>query len=111
MATNSYHIFMFPFSLKNEWKQDDIDKMLKNSNWYRDEFFCDKGDYASNFSEQGYFYDFSSGAMFDNPKSLNRVLSTYRLPIGKGASYVININNAHHSFKSLFKQTFIRIKI
>lgn len=90
--THSYHIFMFPFSLKNEWKQQDIDKMLKNANWERAQFAYDKGDFASNFSEQGYFYDFTSGAMFDDPDSLNRVLTTYKLPIGKGASYTININ-------------------
>ncbi len=89
--THSYHIFMFPFSMKNEWKQPDIDKMLKNANWERDEFFYDKGDFASNFSEQGYFYDFSSGAMFDDPDSLNRVLTTYRLPTGENSTYTINI--------------------
>lgn len=90
--THSYHIFMFPFSMKQEWKQQDIDNMMKNANWERAQFAYDKGDFASNFSEQGYFYDFSSGAMIDDPDSLNRVLTTYQLPIGKEATYTININ-------------------
>ncbi len=89
--THSYHIFMFPFSMKQEWKQQDIDKMLKSSGWERAQFAYDKGDFASNFSEQGYFYDFSSGAMFDDPDSLNRVMTTYQLPIKVGATYTINI--------------------
>ena len=89
--THSYHIFMFPFGLKNGWKQRDIDKMLTNANWERSQFAYDKGDFASNFSEQGYFYDFSSGAMFDDPDSLNRVLTTYRLPTGENSTYTINI--------------------
>lgn len=38
MGTNSYHIFMFPFSLKSGWNQADIDRMLKKANWERDEF-------------------------------------------------------------------------
>lgn len=92
MSTYSYHIFMFPFSLKAEWKQADIDKMLKNASWGRKQFFYKDGDFASNFSEQGYFYDFSSGAMFDDPDSLNRVLSTYQLPTSEGDTYTININ-------------------
>lgn len=92
MNTYSYHIFMFPFSLKAEWKQADIDKMLRYSSWKRKEFFYKDGDFASNFSEQGYFYDFSSGAMFDDPDSLNRVLSTYQLPTSEGDTYTININ-------------------
>lgn len=90
--THSYHIFMFPFSMKQEWKQQDIDKMLKSSGWERAQFAYDKGDFASNFSEQGYFYDFSSGAMIDDPDSLNRVLTSYQLPVGKEATYTININ-------------------
>ncbi len=100
MSTYSYHIFMFPFSLKAEWKQADIDKMLKNSSWERKQFCYKDGDFASNFSEQGYFYDFSSGAMFDDPDSLNRVLSTYQLPTSKGDSYTININKygVKHSY-------------
>lgn len=92
MSTNSYHIFMFPFSLKADWNQSDIDRMLKNASWEREQFFYDKGDFASNFSEQGYFYDFCTGAMFDDPTSLNRVLTTYRYPIGDKAEYIININ-------------------
>lgn len=92
MGTNSYHIFMFPFSLKAEWNQADIDRMLKNSSWERKQFSYDKGDFASNFSDQGYFYDFSSGAMFDDPDSLNRVLTTYQLHIGSDCTYTININ-------------------
>lgn len=92
MKTNSYHIFMFPFSLKSEWYQADIDRMLKKANWEREQFFYEKGDFASNFSEQGYFYDFCTGAMFDDPTSLNRVLTTYRYPIGDNAEYTININ-------------------
>ncbi len=89
--TNSYHVFMFPFGLKNEWKQNDIDKMLKEAGWERAQFAYNKGDFASNFSEQGYFYDFSSGAIFDDPDSLNRVLSTYQLSVKDGATYTINI--------------------
>lgn len=92
MCTHSYHIFMFPFSLKAKWKHADIDKMLKNASWERKQFFYKDGDFASNFSEQGYFYDFSSGAMFDDPVSLNRVLSTYQLPTSEGDTYTININ-------------------
>lgn len=92
MAANSYHIFMFPFSLKAEWKQEDIDKMLLSVSWKRKQFFYDDGDFASNFSEQGYFYDFCAGAMFDDPTSLNRVLTTYQLPISKEDTYTININ-------------------
>ena len=83
---------MFPFSLKATWKQADIDKMLKISSWERKPFFYKDGDFASNFSEQGYFYDFSSGAIFDDPDSLNRVLATYRLPTSEGDTYTININ-------------------
>lgn len=100
MSTYSYHIFMFPFSLKAEWKQADIDKMLRNASWERKQFFYNDGDFASNFSEMGYFYDFSSGAMFDDPDSLNRVLSTYRLPAFEGGSYTININKSDvkHSY-------------
>ena len=98
--TYSYHIFMFPFSLKQEWKQQDIDKMLKSSGWVRAQFAYDKGDFASNFSEQGYFYDFSSGAVFDDPGSHNRVLSTYQLPMTDEATYVINVdkNGAEKSY-------------
>lgn len=92
MSTFSYHIFMFPFSLKADWKQADIDKMLRNDSWERKQFFYKEGDFASNFSEQGYFYDFCSGALFDDPTSLNRVLSTYQLPISEGDTYTININ-------------------
>lgn len=92
MDSISYHIFMFPFSLKAEWKQADIDKMLTNASWERKQFFYDDGDFASNFSEQGYFYDFCSGAMFDDPTSLNRVLTTYQFPTSKGDTYTININ-------------------
>lgn len=92
MATNSYHIFMFPVSLKSGWTQADIDKMLNRTGWDRDEFLYEKGNFASNFSEQGYFYDFCSGALFDDPTSLNRVLTTYRYPIGQNAEYKININ-------------------
>ena len=51
MSTYSYHIFMFPFSLKAEWKQADIDKMLKSASWERKPFFYKDGDFASNFSE------------------------------------------------------------
>ena len=94
MATISYHIFMFPFSLKAEWNHDNIDTMLRNESWERDQFFYEKGDFASNFSEQGYFYDFCSGAMFDDPTSLNRVLATYQFPISAGDTYTININKS-----------------
>ncbi len=90
--THSYHIFMFPFSLQNNWKHLDIDRMLNGSGWERKQFSYCEGDFASNFSEQGYFYDFSSGAMFDDPDSRNRVLTTYQLPGGKDATYTININ-------------------
>ena len=92
MKTNSYHIFMFPFSMKDDWKQTDIDRMLKIASWEREEFYYEKGDFASNFSEMGYFYDFSSGALFDDPTSNNRVLTTYRFPIGQEAEYTIKIN-------------------
>lgn len=92
MGTNSYHIFMFPFSLERGWKQADVDRMLNNANWEHKQFYYEKGDFASNFSETGYFYDFSSGAMFDDPTSLNRVLTTYRYPVGPDAQYTININ-------------------
>lgn len=92
MGTISYHIFMFPFSLKAEWKHNDIDAMLRNASWERKQFFYEEGDFASNFSEQGYFYDFCSGAMFDDPTSLNRVLATYQLPVSSGDTYTININ-------------------
>ena len=92
MKTNSFHIFMFPFSLKSEWNQAAIDKMLKGASWERKPFDYNDGDYARNFSEQGYFYDFCAGAMFDDPDSLNRVLSTYRLRTEEGDTYTININ-------------------
>lgn len=92
MGTYSYHIFMFPFSLKAEWNHDDIDTMLKNASWERKQFFYEEGDFACNFSEQGYFYDFCSGAVFDDPTSLNRVLSSYQIPTSAGDSYTININ-------------------
>ena len=92
MSPYSYHIFMFPFSLKAEWKQADIDKMLKKASWKRKQFSYKDGNFASNFSEQGYFYDFSSGAMLDDPDSLNRVLSTYRMPTSDGDTYTINVN-------------------
>lgn len=92
MSTYSYHIFMFPFSLQAEWNHEIIDTMLRNASWERNQFFYEKGDFASNFSEQGYFYDFCSGAMFDDPTSLNRVLATYQLPISAGDTYTININ-------------------
>lgn len=92
MATYSYHIFMFPFSLKSEWGHKEIDAMLKNASWERKQFFYNVGDFASNFSEQGYFYDFCSGAMFDDPTSLNRVLSTYQLPTSERDTYTINVN-------------------
>lgn len=91
-STISYHIFMFPFSLKSEWGHKEIDTMLKNASWERKQFFYNDGDFASNFSEQGYFYDFCSGAIFDDPTSLNRVLSTYQLPTSEGDTYTININ-------------------
>jgi len=92
MDTHSYHIFMFPFSLKAEWNQNDIDKMLTHASWVRKQFAYADGDFASNFSEQGYFYDFSSGALFDDPESRNRVLATYQLAIDEGDTYTININ-------------------
>lgn len=92
MSTISYHIFMFPFSLKSEWGHKEIDTMLKNASWERKQFHYEEGDFASNFSEQGYFYDFCSGAIFDDPTSLNRVLSTYQLPTSEGDTYTININ-------------------
>lgn len=94
METHSYHIFLFPFGLENGWKQQDIDRMLTGSSWERKEFHYDDGDFASNFSEQGYFYDFSSGAMFDDPTSLNRVITSYRLPVAEGDSYTIRINKS-----------------
>lgn len=94
MSANSYHIFMFPFSLKAEWNHEKIETMLRNASWVRKQFFYEKGDFASNFSEQGYFYDFCSGAMFDDPTSLNRVLATYQLPISAGDTYTININKS-----------------
>lgn len=92
MKTNSYHIFMFPFSLKSEWNHATIDKMLNGASWERKQFAYNDGDFASNFSEQGFFYDFCAGAMFDDPDSLNRVLSTYRLRTAEGDTYTININ-------------------
>lgn len=92
MKTISYHIFMFPFRLKSEWNHATIDSMLKGASWERKQFAYDDGDFASNFSEQGYFYDFTAGAMFDDPDSLNRVLSTYRLSTEEGDTYTININ-------------------
>ena len=96
MFIHSYHIFMFPFSLKNEWKQNDIDAMLQKASWERKQFDYKKGDFASNFSEQGYFYDFGSGALFDDPESQNRVLSTYQFPVNDGDTYTININKKGH---------------
>ena len=92
MKTNSFHIFMFPFSLKSDWDQAAIDKMLKGASWERKQFDYNDGNYARNFSEQGYFYDFCAGAMFDDPDSLNRILSTYRLRTEEGDTYTININ-------------------
>lgn len=100
MSTYSYHIFMFPFSLKANWKQSDIDRMLSKASWQRKQFFYKDGDFTSNFSELGYFYDFSSGAMFDDPDSLNRVLSTYQFPASEGDTYTINIKKygVKHSY-------------
>lgn len=93
MQTNSYHIFMFPFSLESEWDAASIDKMLKGASWERKQFAYNEGDFASNFSEQGYFYEFSSGAVFDDPDSLNRILATYRLRTEEeGDTLTININ-------------------
>jgi len=92
MQTNSYHIFMFPFSLESEWDAASIDKMLKGASWERKQFAYSEGDFASNFSEQGYFYEFSSGAVFDDPDSLNRILATYRLRTEEGDTFTININ-------------------
>lgn len=92
--THSYHIFMFPFSMKNEWTQSDISQMLQKAGWERKQFFYKEGDYASNFSEQGYFYDFSSGAMFDDDSSRNRTVTTYRYPLRGNDTYTIRINKA-----------------
>lgn len=91
---------MFPFSLKQDWNRNDIEKMLIENCWERKRFNYAEGDYASNFSEQGYFYDFTSSAMIDDPDSLNNVLATYQLPIFSGASYTININKegVKHSY-------------
>ena len=99
--THSYHIFMFPFSLQNDWKHSDIDRMLKDSGWDRKQFAYDEGDFASNFSEQGYFYDFTSGAMFDDPDSRNRVVTTYRLNNSEDGIFTININKygSKYSYK------------
>ena len=75
---------MFPFGLKKEWAQADLDRMLKASGWERNQFYYNKGDYASNFSEQGYFYDFSSGAMFDDPTSLFKNMLAIFTPVAFG---------------------------
>lgn len=102
---------MFPFSLKSDWKQDDIDQMLKNASWERMQFAYDKGDFASNFSEQGYFYDFCSGAMFDDPDSLNRVLTTYQLPTEDGDTYTIYINKKGNRKSYILKIDKIELNI
>lgn len=88
----SYHIFMFPFSLRHEWNENNIGKLLSAKGWVRQPFDYCSGDYASNFSEMGYFYEFSSGAMYDDPDSLNRVVMTYTMPLGENASYLIKVN-------------------
>lgn len=91
MNVISYHIFMFPFKLEKGWSQAVIDKMLSESRWEREIFKYENGDFASNFSEQGYFYMFSSEAIFDEG-SRNQVITTYCLPLDNEASYTINVN-------------------
>lgn len=98
---HSYHIFMFPFSLHHDWTEKVIEKMLLEKGWNRKQFDYKAGDFASNFSEMSYFYEFSSGAMFDDPDSLNRVMVTYALPMGENACYTINVNK--NGNKSTYK--------
>lgn len=95
--TYSYHIFMFPFSLKS----DRVGQEENWGKWKRANFEYDKGDFASNFSEQGYFYDFCSGAMFDEDEKNSEkdekyteknVINTYRYPTCPESTYTININ-------------------
>lgn len=90
----SYHIFMFPFSLRRDWKGKDMNKMLSAKGWTRQPFDYCRGDFASNFSEMSYFYEFSSGAMYDDPDSLNCVVMTYSMPLGEDASYKIKVNKS-----------------
>jgi len=97
----SYHIFMFPFSLHHEWNEEIIGKMLNRKGWVRKQFDYRSGDFASNFSEMSYFYEFSSGAMFDDPGSMNRVMSAYSMPLGTDASYIIKVNK--YGNKSIYK--------
>ena len=111
MSTYSYHIFMFPFSLQAEWNHEIIDTMLRNASWERKQFFYEEGDFASNFSEQGYFYDFCSGAMFDDPTSLNRVLSTYRFPTSDGDTYTIKINIQKYGIRKSFTLLIEKIEL
>lgn len=87
--THSYHIFMFPFGL-------DSDSEVCEP-WEEAEFNYIKGDFSSNFSEQGYFYDFCSGAMFDDPDLKEKksrsggVLKTYQYPTDQNSTYTIRI--------------------
>lgn len=89
---HSYHIFMFPFSLRHKWKENDIHKLLSAKGWVRQPFDYCRGDFASNFSEMSYFYEFSTGAMYDDSDSISRVVLTYSMPLGEDARYKISVN-------------------
>lgn len=106
---HSYHIFMFPFSLHHEWTEKVIEKVLLGKGWNRKQFDYKTEDFASNFSEMSYFYEFSSGAMFDDPDSLNRVMATYALPMGENAYYTINVNK--NGDKSTYKLHLDKIEL
>lgn len=85
--------------------------MLKKASWERKQFFYDQGDFASNFSEQGYFFDFCSGAIFDDPTSLNRVLATYQLPTSSEDTYIININKGGKQMSYILEVDKIELNI
>jgi hypothetical protein len=87
---SSYHIFMFPFSLKGCGTREEYEKYLHLNDWANEGFNYSKGDYARNFSAQAYFYEFASGALFDD-NSPYKVIATYKLAIGEQAKYTINM--------------------
>jgi hypothetical protein len=91
---NSYHIFMFPFSLKGCGGREEYEKYLYLNDWENDSFDYDKGDYARNFSSQSYFYEFASGALFDD-NSPNKVVATYKLSIGEQAKYTVKVKTEY----------------
>ena len=93
--TKSYHIFLFPFRLKD---CDGWETEIEKTNWERDAFEYAKGSYERNFSSQAYFYEFASGAIFDD-NSPNRIVTQYRLSIGDDASYTIKIYGKPFEYK------------